>query len=191
MPTSIRFTSADLEAFPDPIDGTRYEIIDGELIVSKQPHLEHQAVNTVIGSALHVWSRQTRLGRAFVVPGLILAAEHDVVPDVVWASHERLAQIYGPDGKLHGAPELTVEILSYGGGNEQRDRELKLKLYSRIGVEEYWIADWRARTVEVYRRDGGELRLVTTLSGDDTLTSPLLPGFALPLGDLWVPYRDE
>ena len=72
-----------------------------------------------------------------------------------------------------------------------RDRELKLKLYSRIGVDEYWIADWRARTVEVYRRTEGELRHVTTLSGDEVLTSPLLPGFALPLGDLWVPYRDE
>ncbi len=185
MSTTIRFTRADLELFPDAIDGTRYEIIDGDLIVSKQPHLEHQSVNTAIGAALFVWSRRTGLGRAFVIPGLILPDEQDVVPDVVWASHARLAQIYEPDGKLHGAPELTVEILSVGGGNERRDRELKLKLYSRIGVEEYWIADWRARTVEVYRRDDGELRLAASLSNDDVITSPLLPDFVLPLSELW------
>jgi Uma2 family endonuclease len=98
-----------------------------------------------------------------------------------------LAQIYESDGKLHGAPELTVEILSPGSTNEQRDRELKLKLYSRIGVEEYWIADWRARTLEIYRRSEGRLQFAATLSGDDVLTSPLLPGFALPLGELWEP----
>jgi Uma2 family endonuclease len=185
MSTTIRFTSRDLEMFPDPIDGTRYEIIDGELLVSKQPHLEHQSVTTAIGAALFVWSRQTGLGRAFVVPGIILPDEQDVVPDVVWISRARLAQVYEPDGKLHGAPELTVEVLSAGGGNERRDRELKLKLYSRIGVEEYWIADWRARTVEVYRQRAGGLRLVATLSDNDELTSPLLPGFTLPLGELW------
>ena len=42
MTTTPRFTSADLDAFPD--DGKRYEIIDGELHVSKQPHLYHQVI---------------------------------------------------------------------------------------------------------------------------------------------------
>ena len=48
----------------------------------------------------------------------------------------------------------------------------------RDGVQEYWIADWRAATVEVYRQDQNELRLVQTLKSGDELTSPLLPGFA-------------
>jgi Uma2 family endonuclease len=191
MSTTIRFTSADLEGFPDPIDGTRYEIIDGELIVSKQPHWEHQATSGVFYASLYNWNRQTRLGMANIVPGVILREDQDVVPDVVWVSRARLEQNLDPDGKLHGAPNLAIEVLSPGSTNEQRDRELKLKLYSRIGVEEYWIADWRVRIVEVYRRIEGDLRLVTTLSGDDVLTSPLLPGFTLPIADLWVPYRDE
>ena len=185
MSTALRFTSADLAMLPDPIDGTRYEIIDGELFVSKQPHWEHQFTNTVFASALHVWSRQTRLGRAAFTPGLILAAEQDVVPDVVWLSHARYAESLEADGKLHVAPELVIEILSPGSANERRDREFKLKLYSRIGVEEYWIADWRAHAVEVYRQDNGQLRLIATLNNGDILTSPLLPGFALPLVELW------
>jgi Uma2 family endonuclease len=46
------------------------------------------------------------------------------------------------------------------------------------GVREYWIADWRALTVEVYQREEDALRLVQTLRTGDELTSPLLPGFA-------------
>jgi Uma2 family endonuclease len=80
-----------------------------------------------------------------------------------------------------------VEVLSPGARNERRDRDLKLKLYSRQGVQEYWIADWLLRTIQVYRRQEAELRLVATLRGDDVLTSPLLPGFSCPLPSLWPP----
>ncbi len=99
--------------------------------------------------------------------------------DVVWVSHERLARIEGADGHLHGPPELVIEVLSPGPVNEERDRDTKLRLYSRYGVEEYWIVDPRARLVEVYRQRDGVLRLVATLGDADTLTSPLLPGFLL------------
>ena len=53
------------------------------------------------------------------------------------------------------------------------------------GVPEYWIVDLEAREVEVLRREGTILRAVATLSADQHLTSPLLPGFRLPVGDLF------
>ena len=53
-------------------------------------------------------------------------------------------------------------------------------------MREYWIVDWVARTLEVYRRDGEQLALAATLFDGDTLTSPLLPEFALPLAELFV-----
>lgn len=43
-----------------------------------------------------------------------------------------------------------VEVLSSGEENERRDRQAKLKLYSSRGVQEYWIADWRLKQIEVY-----------------------------------------
>ena len=79
----------------------------------------------------------------------------------------------------------AVEILSPGAANERRDREAKLKLYSRRGVLEYWIVDWQARQVEVYRREELALRLVATLYATDTLASPLLPGFACEVATLF------
>ncbi|HWC76441.1 MAG TPA: Uma2 family endonuclease, partial [Blastocatellia bacterium] len=150
MASTLRWTSADLEALPD--DGKRYEIIDGELFVSKQPHINHQDVCFQIASLLNDWSKQTGLGRAFVNPGLIFAEDDDVVPDVVWIGNERLSSAVREDGKLHSAPELVVEVLSPGPVNQRRDREAKLKLYSRRDVREYWIVDWTTQSVEVYRR---------------------------------------
>jgi Uma2 family endonuclease len=61
----------------------------------------------------------------------------------------------------------------------------KFGLYSRQGVQEYWLVDPALRIVEVFRHDGRTLELVASLSGDDALTSPLLPGFVCPLSHLW------
>jgi len=177
--TALRWTSADLELMPD--DDKRYEIIDGELYVSKAPHWDHQYVCSMLIQLLGPWSRQTGLGVVNAGPGLIFGESDDVVPDLVWISKERLATALGPDGHLHSAPELAIEVLSPGNTNERRDRETKLKLYSRRGVQEYWIVDWKRRQLEVYRREQAVLRLVETLYESDELRSPLLPGFVLPV----------
>jgi Uma2 family endonuclease len=176
MASTLRWTSADLAALPE--DGKRYEIIDGELFVSKQPHFYHQEVCSQILRLLSNWSEQSGLGRTVFAPGLIFADDDDVVPDVAWLSHQRLAAALGKDGKLHSAPELVVEVLSPGAANQRRDREVKLKLYSGRGVLEYWIIDWAARTVEIYRRQNAHLSLFVTLVSGDALESPLLPGFS-------------
>jgi Uma2 family endonuclease len=184
MTSSLRWTSADLEALPD--DGKRYEIIDGELYVSKQPHWHHQFVCGRIFRFLDEWNDQTGAGVVNAAPGLIFADDDDVAPDVIWISKERLATALDEKGHLHAAPELVVEVLSLGFHNERRDREAKLKLYSRRGVHEYWIVDWQQRQVEVYRREQAALRLVETLFEQDELRSPLLPGFACRVGQLFA-----
>lgn len=179
-----RFTSADLEHMPD--DGKRYEIIDGELIVSKQPDWHHQYTGGRMFRFLDQWNDQTLAGVAILTPGLIFADDDDVVPDVVWISRQTLAAAQGPDGKLYDAPEIAVEILSPGANNERRDRETRLKLYARRGVQEYWIVDWRKQQIEVFRREQATLKQVATLFAQDDLTSPLLPGFVCRVGTLFI-----
>jgi len=184
LTTSLRWTSADLDVLPD--DGKRYEIIDGELYVSRTPPWAHQVVCSNVYFLLRSWSDEAGLGQAAMVPGLVFAEDDDVVPDVVWLSTRRLAEALGPDGHLHAPPELVVEVLSPGSHNERRDRDAKRKLYSRRGVDEYWIADWRLRTVTVYRRSGDALEYAATLGTDDTLTSPLLPGLSSPIARVFA-----
>ncbi len=172
---TIHWTSKDLEILPD--DGQRYEIIDGELYVSKQPHKHHQLVCSRVWELLQIWSRQTGAGEAVIAPGVIFAEDNDVAPDVTWVSQERLATAYQADGKYHAAPDLMVEVLSPGSSNERRDREFKLWLYSRRGVLEYWIISWMELRLEIYRREEGQLQLHSTLYKNDTVSSPHLPGF--------------
>lgn len=182
MTKAMRWTSADLEVLPE--NGSQYEIIDGELYVSRQPHWNHQRICVRVCALLEAWNMKTGSGIANFAPGIIFADDEDVAPDVVWISDERLAAALS-DGKLHAAPELVVEVLSPGSTNERRDREAKLKLYSNRGVEEYWIIDWRLRQIEIHRRDEGRLKLVATLFDDDTLATPLLPDFEHKVSDLF------
>jgi Uma2 family endonuclease len=184
--TAFRFTTKDLEAMPE-IEGVRYEIIDGELYVSTAPSRDHQRVSVVLSSRLFYWTEMSHLGEVLTTPGLIFPGDQNVVPDLIWIGDERAAHGFDDAGHLTVAPELVVEVLSPGRSNEVRDREIKLSFYSRIAVDEYWIVDWRARQVEVFRRVEAELRLVEMLTGDATLTSPLLPGFSCDISSLWVP----
>ncbi|WP_008314318.1 Uma2 family endonuclease [Leptolyngbya sp. PCC 6406] len=181
--TNVRWTVADLEVLPE--DGRRYEIIDGELFVTRAPHWKHQNVSVKIGMALENWSVQSGLGEAAVNPGLVFSESDSVIPDVVWASHERLDTMLDKAGHLIAAPELVVEILSPGEKNERRDKEAKLKIYSTYGVLEYWIADRKQPKLEVYRREGGLLKLAVSLYAADELTSPVLPEFRVAVGRLF------
>jgi Uma2 family endonuclease len=172
----MSWTSSDLELLPD--DGKRYEIIDGELYVSRPNHWKHQIACGEILMALESWNDQTGIGDAVLAPGLIFSEYDDVVPDVVWISRKRLAVGLDENGHLRVPPELIAEVLSPGEEHERRDRVVKLDLYSRRGVLEYWIVNWRVRSVEVYRREETMLRLVATLIGPVLLDTPLLPGFS-------------
>jgi Uma2 family endonuclease len=182
----IRWTIRDLDAMPDDGGWKRYEIIDGELFVTRAPHIRHQAVAGKLHVRLENWSEQTGLGSAFQVPGVIFTPTDAVIPDVVWISQERLANGIDAAGHLTVSPELMVEVLSPGELNEQRDREVKLKLYSLHGVQEYWIVNWQQKTLEIYRRQDAQLQLVATLLESDTLTSPLLPGFSTPIAQIFL-----
>jgi Uma2 family endonuclease len=192
-PTSdrITWTTADLALFPE--DDNRYEIIDGELFVTRAPNWKHQKAATRISTALDNWSESSQLGEVVQTPGVIFSDADNVIPDVAWASNDRLATSLDAAGHLTAAPELVVECLSYGGDNEARDylrysfteRRLKLKLYSMRGVQIYWIIDWKRERVEVYERAGNQLVLLETLQPGDTLACGLLPGFAMAVARLF------
>jgi Uma2 family endonuclease len=186
LPVSTRWTIDDLHRLPAD-ETKRYEVIDGELFVSTTPRFEHQFACARSIVDLGNWNDQVGLGVVLVAPGLIFSHRDGVAPDLAWISHTRLAAILRDDGHLWGPPELVVEVLSPGAENERRDREVKLRLYSRFGVDEYWLLDWRLKQVQVYRQLDGELRLVVTLGPQDELTSPVLPGFAVVVARLFLP----
>jgi Uma2 family endonuclease len=179
----IRWTTADLELLPE--GDRRYEIVDGELLVTRAPHWKHQKAINRMANALDTGSLQTNLGESVPTPGLIFTDADNVIPDVVWISKERLATGLDEAGHLMVAPELIVEVLSSEAENTRRDKDLKLRLYSARGVREYWIIDWQEQRMELYRREMAALSLAVTLLPGDDVTSPLLPGFTYPVARLF------
>jgi Uma2 family endonuclease len=126
-----KLTIDDLDALPD--DDNRYELIEGELLVSRAPLLRHQAITTNILFAIKAYLTQNPLGKVYPTPGVIFSDFDAVIPDIIYISHERLDEI-AEKGKLFGAPELIIEILSPGSENARRDRQIKRQLYRKYGV---------------------------------------------------------
>jgi Uma2 family endonuclease len=181
----IRWTIHDLDALPEN-EGIYREIIDGELFVTRAPHWKHQQIIARLTRIFENWSEQYGEGNTLPSPGIIPSEEDSVIPDLVWVSNERLAQIEDKAGHFIGFPELVVEVLSPGERNIYRDKEAKLKLYGQGGVQEYWIVDRFSNQLEIYRQEKGQLTLKSSLTTTDTLTSPLLPGFYLSIQEIFT-----
>ena len=167
-------TIEDLDAMPD--DGNRYEIIEGELIVSRSPSLAHQSVSGNFYFMIRDFLANNPIGKLWAAPGVILSQIDGVIPDLVFVSSGRLAEVASGD-RIVGAPDLVIEIVSPGIENERRDRIAKRQTYGKFGVREYWVADYQKRTIEVYETDGTSLKLEATLGEQGELISRVMPGF--------------
>ncbi|MSQ07289.1 MAG: Uma2 family endonuclease, partial [Dehalococcoidia bacterium] len=137
----LKFTVDDYMATPE---GTRYQLLDGELIVAPAPNSRHQTVSRDVFIALHQFISVHRLGEVWYAPFDVVLSEHDVTqPDILFVSYDR-ANIITP-ANIQGAPELVVEVLS--PSTQQDDRGYKRRVYGRHGVREYWIVDPVGETI--------------------------------------------
>ncbi len=167
-------TVDDLDLMPE--DGNRYEVIEGELFVSRSPSLTHQSVSGNLFRSVDTYLIQNPIGRLWATPGVIFSEFSGVIPDLVFVSHERRSEIASGD-RINGAPDLVIEIVSPGAENERRDRIAKMQLYAKYGVKEYWIVDFENRTIEVYQLHRQTLKVQSLLTNLDEITSSVLPGY--------------
>jgi Uma2 family endonuclease len=139
------WTYDDLLRMPEPQDGKRYEVIDGELVVSPSPSTRHQFVSVQVSAALWREIQDAGRGLMFHAPvDVVLSWSRVVIPDLVAVRADRLAII--ERRAIFGAPDLVCEILS--PSNRRYDRNRKRRLYARSGIPEYWILDPDANTLE-------------------------------------------
>jgi len=176
-------TVEDLDLMPD--DGNRYELIGGELQVSKTPGMTHQTTSGRIYFSIESFLRQNPIGVVVATPGVIFSNIDAVIPDLVFMATGTVGETVQAD-RICGAPDLAIEILSPGAENARRDRVAKRYLYAKFGVMEYWVVDPVARQIEIYRLDGPTLMLSATLSENEEVTSALLPGYNCRIGDFFV-----
>ena len=178
-----RLTYDDFLRLPD--DGLRHEIIDGEHYVTPSPNPRHQVLLGRLHFEIELYLRaHPGTGRVFLAPLDVVFTKWDVVePDLLFvaASQDEIVT----DKNVQGAPELVVEIAS--PGTRRRDEQIKRQLFDRGGVREYWIVDPDANAFRVFRRHtDGPLAPVAELGRESVLVTPLLPGLAIRLNELFT-----
>lgn len=142
----------------------RLELIDGELwSMAPSPSTEHQRVSSSLHFALVRALKEARRGRGegpcevFAAPMDVILDEHTVVqPDLLVVCDPAKVR-----ERIHGAPDLVVEILS--PATARRDHWVKKHLYERFRVPEYLIVDVGTRFAEHLVLEGdryGEARIV-------------------------------
>ena len=180
--SGVKLTYDDFLLFPD--DGLRHELIDGEHYVTPAPNTKHQRVSGNLYFLLRSHLEHQPIGTVFYAPFDIVFSRFDVVePDLLFMSNERAATIL-TSKNVQGTPEVIIEIGS--PSTRKRDETLKRSLYQRSGVSEYWVLDPELDLVRVYRSDDGfERPYERSREAGDVLTTPLLPGLVLPLGDIF------
>jgi Uma2 family endonuclease len=150
--TSKVWTHDDLIAMGDTEDGRKYEIFDGELVVTSSPSLWHQAVLKRLFLAFHELEKQ-KIARVYFAPlDVVLSKTRVVQPDLLVIRSDRKEAF----GKwVTAPPDLAIEVLS--PSNRHHDRVRKRRAYARYGIREYWIVDPDERTIEVLEQIEGGL----------------------------------
>ncbi len=176
------FTYQDYLNLPD--DGMRYEVINGELIMTPSPIVVHQKVSLAISSHLYRYVNKHHLGTVFTAPLDVVFGEKNVLqPDILFISNGRQNII--KDQNIAGTPDLIVEVLS--PSTAYYDLFDKKELYEKFGVKEYWIVDPMRHWVENYRLHDDKFVLEQRLEKEGHLRSAVVKDFTLDLKDVFNP----
>lgn len=162
----------------------RVELVDGCLEFLPMPTLRHQRIALFLCGLLNAFfeaSRQDREAATAPCP-IRLWPRHLREPDVfVLESPDQVDPDRPPDSAV-----LTIEIVSRGAENRQRDLIDKRADYARAGVKEYWIVDPERKSIMVLALGKKRYRVHGEFKSGDTANSVLLEGFSVPVASVFA-----
>lgn len=164
------------------VEGWRYELINGVLVVSPIPLESERDPNEELGYLLRVYRDshpQASVLNGTLSEQMVKTRRNRRRADrVIWAG-------LGRHPRRSETPTVVAEFVSEGKRDRKRDYEEKRDEYREIGVQEYWIIDRFYRTMTVYVRRGKRWQK-RVVKETETYTTDLLPGFELPLARLFA-----
>lgn len=178
----IRYTYEDYLSLPD--DGKRYQVIEGEIYMVPAPAPWHQDITRKLVILLNEFVERHKLGKVYFALCDVVLSEEDIIqPDIFFISKEREHII--TEQNFQGAPDLIIEIIS--PFTAKLDKSLKMKLYERFGVKEYWLVDPDGEEIEVLtlKGEGYESIGVFGIEHGQSFESPLLKGFMISLDEIF------
>jgi Uma2 family endonuclease len=178
--TRTVLTAQEFDNYPFEED-KRYELDEGELIELTRPTYKHNRVLRKLIVAMDLYFREHPIGEVLVSENLYaLSPNTRRAPDVAVILGDRYEEL--KDAKVIPViPEIVAEVLS--PTETPRMIHRKLKQYFGAGVNEVWLIDPDVREIEIWK---GTSLPDPVLAVGDVLATPLLPGFALPLEELFA-----
>lgn len=151
--------------------------------MSPSPNRWHQETVGRIFRYLSAHIEDKGMGEVYIAPfDVELTPKTIVQPDVLAILNTHLERI--SDQRIIGAPDLVVEVTSPGTAGF--DRRQKQDAYALAGVSEYWIVDPASHTAELLILENGAYRSLGIFQSQQTLPSPVVPGFSVPVAQFFA-----
>jgi Uma2 family endonuclease len=181
--TEIKLMTAD-ELFEMPNDGSRYELVRGELKRMSPAGDEHGRVGMKLAIPLGYHVEQNDLGQLYLAEtGFLITTNPDTVraPDIAFVRMERIQETPKVKSYRPGAPDLAVEVTS--PGDTVSEVEEKVTEWLEAGARLVWIVSPKMKAVTVYR----SLTNIVTLTEKDTLDGgEVVPGFQIAVAEIFA-----
>jgi Uma2 family endonuclease len=183
MATAERMTAQ--RYYETTVEGDRKQLVDGRIVVN-EPKTMHALLQFRLVVALGNWVHAGPRRGLALAPTDVRMDEFNIYgPDLLWFRHERIPADL--DAYPEHVPDLCVEVRS--PSTWRYDIGAKKRVYEAGGLAELWLVDDASDTVLVYRRSrpaAPTYDVSLELGRRDTLESPMLPEFALPLDELFA-----
>ena len=182
--SGLRLSVAEFMELDDTWDRRKMELDDGVLYIMPRPRIVHNFVQNEFYLHFAIYRNRT------VGPTI------QIYTDVIVALSLESGRLYAPDvtvilpgnpcavrdRMVEGAPDIVIEVLS---SDRNRDLVRKRQVYAEAGIPHYWLCDLRQDTLTLLELQDGTYAERVALTAGDTLTTPLLPGFAIQLADIF------
>ena len=178
MATQTLITAEQFDALPEE-DGRRWELLDGEIVEVPSATPRHNEVETELLFSLRLFMGPQEHGKV-ITDTEFAFGESRLRPDLSILSKSKWAQVDREKVPIRIVPDVTVEIVSPSEVAEMLER--KVAVYLETGVAEVWVIHTKRQYMYVHTADS-----VRRLRNTDTLETPLLPGWSLPLAQLFEP----
>lgn len=147
-----------------------------------RPHPRHQAILRELSTELTIYLRAHRIGAVWPEIDVQLSRRRVYVPDLVFLSQSQLDRYSSDRGRIVGAPDLVVEIVSPASAS--RDRVANFNAYREAGVPWYWLIDSQSLAVEEYRLMPEGYLAVARVAAGEIFRPQLFPDLGVNLAEL-------
>ena len=176
-------TAEEFYELPDPLDGSKQELVRGEVVTMPPPTFEHGEVQVNVAGHIWVFLKSNKIGRVVTGSGTVTDRKPDTVrgPDVSYYSKERVPLDVRIVKYADVPPDLCVEIIS--PSNTRNQMRAKIKEYFFSGVRMVWVVEPEDRSVTILLApdEGRTIYENGTLDGGE-----VLPGFSCKVSDLFA-----